>query len=86
LNCRPGTPPNPNDLEVYLEFISASLILGISDEIVNATINIRKQQRLKIPDAIIAATALVNDFTLIADNDKDFYEVPELKYVNPSKM
>ncbi|MGH7237295.1 MAG: hypothetical protein ACREGF_02055 [Candidatus Saccharimonadales bacterium] len=31
----------------------------------------------------IAATAIVNDFTLIANNDKDVKRVRELKYFNP---
>ncbi len=32
------------------------------------TADIRKAQRIKLPDAIIAATALVYDFTLISRN------------------
>lgn len=79
-------PPNPSDLQIYNEFVSASSILGISDKIIKTTIDVRKNYKLKVPDAIIAATALVNDFTLISDNDKDFSRIPELKYVNPVKL
>ena len=32
---------------------------------------------------MIAATAIVYDFTLIADNDADFKKVSGLKYLNP---
>jgi len=39
----------------------------------------------KLPDALIAATALVNDFVLVADNDKDYGKVSNLKYINPAK-
>lgn len=34
----------------------------------------------------MAATALANDLTLIADNDKDFKRVSELKYINPQDI
>jgi predicted nucleic acid-binding protein len=36
-----------------------------------------------MPDAIIAATAIVLDYTLLSRNDKDFIQISELKYVNP---
>ena len=68
---------------IYQEFVNASKIYGIDKEIISKTIEVRKDHRLKIADAIIAATALVNNFTLIADNDKDYLKVPALKYVNP---
>ena len=78
-------PPNPADTIIYSEFIEESKIISVDKSIINKTISIRKNQKLKIPDAIIAATAIVYDFTLISDNDKDFLKVPGLKYINPSK-
>ena len=56
----------------------------IEDSIIAKAILIRKSYKLKLPDAIIAASAVVNDYTLIADNDKDFKKVKELKYINPA--
>jgi tRNA(fMet)-specific endonuclease VapC len=79
-------PPNPDDLKIYQLFISSSSIVGINDDIIQETIRIRKFYRLKLPDALIAATALINDITLIADNDKDFKQLPGLKYLNPTAM
>ncbi|RYF71696.1 MAG: PIN domain-containing protein [Cytophagaceae bacterium] len=35
---------------------------------------------LKLPDAIIAATAIVHDFTLLSTNDSDFNKITALKY------
>ena len=60
--------------------------MGLQDGIIQETIRIRKYYKLKLPDALIVATALVNDMTLIADNDKDFILVPELKYINPKRL
>jgi tRNA(fMet)-specific endonuclease VapC len=79
-------PPNPADLAVYQLFVTNSTVIGINNDIIQETINIRKLFKLKLPDALIAATALVNGMTLIADNDKDFVSIPELKYQNPMKM
>lgn len=77
----------PNDIMdkvVYEAFISGSNVLALNRTIVDQTIAVRKKYRLKLPDAFIAATAIVNDLTLIADNDRDFGKVDILKYVNPN--
>jgi predicted nucleic acid-binding protein len=42
-----------------LDFLSEIDILPISDEIVRETVAIRRRTKLKLPDAIIAATAVV---------------------------
>lgn len=79
-------PPNPDDIIVYKEFVLQSHIISINPGIVSETITIRKNYKLKIADAIIAATALTFDITLLADNDNDFEKVPFLKYINPRKL
>jgi predicted nucleic acid-binding protein len=76
-------PHNQSDLEIYQFFVSQSIIIGVDGNIIKETIKIRKNFKLKLPDALIAATAIVNDLTLIADNDKDFLRVKKLKYFNP---
>jgi predicted nucleic acid-binding protein len=65
------------------KFISTSHIYQISPEIEIETINLRKEVKMKLPDAIIAATAIVNDFTLISANTKDFKSIQHLKLLNP---
>jgi predicted nucleic acid-binding protein len=77
-------PLDPNDLKNYHLFVSGSKVIGINKSIIEETIRIRKHFKLKLPDALIAATAIVNDMTLISDNDKDFKKVSELKYLNPN--
>ncbi|MBE5321297.1 type II toxin-antitoxin system VapC family toxin [Pedobacter sp. MR2016-19] len=79
-------PTNPDDIIVYQKFVSISIILGLQDGIIAETIRVRKTHNLKLPDALIAATCLVNNLTLIADNDKDFAKVTSLKCVNPSTL
>lgn len=63
-----------------------STVLGIEESIIQETIRIRKNYNLKLPDALIAATAMVYKLTLVADNDKDFLRIPSLKYLNPKEV
>lgn len=61
-------------------------ILDLTSDIVNKCIDIRKKQKTKLPDAIIAATALVHDFTLITRNISDFKNIDDLKLINPHEV
>jgi predicted nucleic acid-binding protein len=55
----------------------------INPQIEQFTINIRKQHKVKLPDAIIASTALVEDATLVTRNTDDFKGIVNLNIVNP---
>jgi predicted nucleic acid-binding protein len=64
-------------------FVNGSTILHLDDDIVNFTINIRKTNKIKTPDAIIAATALVYNLTLISRNLSDFKNILGLQVIDP---
>ena len=51
--------------------------LSISSEIKKQTIEIRKKYRIKLPDAIVSASAIVNNIPLITA-DKGFRQIAEL--------
>ena len=63
-------------------FVDNSTIFALSDTIVDKCIEIRRNCRIKTPDAIIAATAIVYDFTLLT-SDFDFKRIPDLQLLNP---
>lgn len=84
IELRVWEPTDATDKEIYERFVNGSTVLDLNRDIVDQTIEVRKKYRLKLPDAFIAATAIVNNFTLIADNDKDFRKVDILKYINPN--
>jgi len=65
------------------KFVAQCTVLPLDNEVVAKTIVLRRLYKIKLPDAIIAATAIVFDFTLISRNDKDFEKIEELKYFNP---
>jgi predicted nucleic acid-binding protein len=55
----------------------------VSSLVIDLAIRIRKSIRIKVPDAIIAATALERDAVLMTRNDADFKAVEGLTIVNP---
>jgi hypothetical protein len=66
-----------------VEFIDYFTALWIDEAIVSETITIRRKTKLKLPDAIIAATAVVSNLELITANIHDFRRVEGLKIINP---
>ena len=67
-------------------FINGSSVLDLSNDIVSKTIAIRKTKRIKLPDAIIAATALVYSLTLISRNTFDFKNIDDLQIIDPHSL
>ena len=56
----------------FTELINAAEIIELNENIVTSTINIRKTYKTKLPDAIIAASALFNNLTLITRNTQQY--------------
>jgi predicted nucleic acid-binding protein len=54
------------------EFISHATVFALTDSIAEQAILLRQQFKTKTPDAIIAATALVNGLTVVTNNTSDF--------------
>jgi predicted nucleic acid-binding protein len=67
-------------------FIADSVVLDISPDVITHCVVLRKGKKIKTPDAIIAATALAYDYTIITANEKDFANIKGLKIVNPHKL
>jgi predicted nucleic acid-binding protein len=76
-------PDKDDNYPILVDFFEVANIFELTNDIVNKTIQIRQKQKIKIPDAIIAATALVNGLTLVSRNIKDFMNIPDLEIVNP---
>ncbi len=55
----------------------------LNEEVVKTCITLRQTLSIKLPDAIIAATALHLEIPLMTRNREDFKHVPDLKIVNP---
>ncbi len=72
-------------LQKVKDFISDSNVLNINLDVIAECVRLRRTKKIKTPDAIIAATALVYDYQLITNNEKDFENIKGLKIVNPYK-
>jgi predicted nucleic acid-binding protein len=71
-----------NDLEILKGFIKEALVIELEQAIKLKTAEIRKAHRIKLPDAIIAATALVYGLTLLTRNIEDFKNIIGLDIIN----
>ncbi|MDP2845557.1 MAG: type II toxin-antitoxin system VapC family toxin [Candidatus Methanoperedens sp.] len=68
------------------EFISFANAILLTNKIADLSIFIRRTYKIKLPDAVIAATALSNNLILVTRNTKDFRGVKDLEIYNPFKL
>jgi len=65
-----------------VQFAEGASVLPLDEKVVEKTIELRRKYRFKLPDAVIAATAIVFDLTLITHNIVDFKGVKNLKVID----
>jgi predicted nucleic acid-binding protein len=70
------------EIDKIRAFVVLSNVYELTEPIITKTIALRRSRRIKIPDAIIAATALVHNFTLITHNISDFEGIPSLRLLD----
>ena len=63
-------------------FIKLAKIVEVNRVVIDACILLRKTKRIKLPDSITAATAMVHDYTLISNNESDFVNIEGLSLLN----
>ena len=64
-------------------FLSQTTAIGLDTALAERAAIIRRVHKLKLADAVIAATALFTGSTLITRNEKDFRKVLGLGIINP---
>ena len=69
--------------KLLTDFMDDATIFDLTNDVVDATIKIRKNHKTKLPDAIIAATALVYNLVLISRNTSDFKNIKGLTCIDP---
>ena len=74
-------------MDLIEEFLNLAKIIPLDDEVVKKSIQIRRShKKLKLPDTIIAATSIVHNLVLMTNNSKDFYNIKNLKVLNPFEI
>ena len=69
------------------EFITLATILPLDKVVTKKAIELRRNNRkLKLGDAIIAATAMVHQLTLMNKNTKDFMKIEGLQIIDPHQL
>ena len=58
----------------------------MSDDIVEKTIEVRRTYKIKLPDALIAATSIINNLALVTSNIKDFKTISDLVVLKPGDI
>ena len=77
-----------NDLErkMFEDFMTVVPVFKIDDLIIQHTIDLRTQCKIKLPDALIAATAISKQLILFTRNIDDFKSIPNLTVQNTYKL
>lgn len=73
-----------NEEKQFQSLIRASNIILLNDDIVDETIALRKKYSIKLPDAVIAASAISINAILITGNIEDFNKLATLKLLDPN--
>jgi predicted nucleic acid-binding protein len=73
----------PENEQVLADFVKAAVIHPLNEPVIRRTIALCKQSSIKLPDAIIAATALTEHFVLVTRNISDFKNIAGLSLLNP---
>ncbi|CAN5590270.1 type II toxin-antitoxin system VapC family toxin [soil metagenome] len=74
------------NMHLLEEFLATATIFPLDDVITQKTIELRRIKKIKLGDAIIAATALVYNLILITRNTTDFKNIDGLITVNPHQL
>ncbi len=71
------------EAEVIEDLLSQFDSIPISRKVENKTIALKRFGKIKLPDAVIAATTLCQEAVLVTRNVRDFKGIAELKLENP---
>jgi predicted nucleic acid-binding protein len=73
----------PTDADYFERLFATMRKYPFDDNVTKTVIDLRRSLSIQLPDAIIAATALVNNATLWTHNAADFRSVANLRIHDP---
>ena len=74
---------DPQAARDMLDLVENAQEVALAEPIIQRTIALRQQRKMKLPDALIAATALVHGLLLVTRYLADFKNIPGLAVLNP---
>jgi predicted nucleic acid-binding protein len=78
-----GFNTTKSDYELLTSFMDDANVIELSKEVADICIDLRKKTKIKLPDAIIASTALATNSVLITRNSVDFKNIDGLIVIDP---
>ena len=81
-----GFNDSSDSMMLLNDFFNDAIVLNISDAVVDKAIELRKTHKIKLPDALIAATALVENCSIITRNVSDFINIDGLNTIDPHHL
>jgi predicted nucleic acid-binding protein len=67
-------------------FVSLATVFELTPDVAQKAIELKRVKKIKTPDGIIAATALVHNLPLLSRNTKDFNNIPGIVVVDPHSL
>ena len=74
---------SPEGFEKCRQLMERANVFLVDDDTAEKAIELKRRAKIKLADAVIAATALVNNFKLVTRNVDDYKAVKELPIFNP---
>jgi predicted nucleic acid-binding protein len=76
----------PAKMQAIEEFVNTATLLSLDESVTKQAILLRREyKKLKLGDAIIAATAINYELALITHNIADFNKIHNLQIIDPYK-
>jgi len=73
----------PEGFEKCQRLIKTAHIYPVEENISNKAIELKRRSPIKLPDSVIAATALLNNLKLATRDSDDFRGIDGLEIINP---
>ena len=74
---------SPEEEASIIDLVNASPTYALDEDVIEQAIQLRQQKKMKLGDAIIAATALAYKIPLVTRNEDDFKHIAGLDLRNP---
>jgi len=81
-----GFNTTEHQFKILTDFMDDANVMELTKEVADICIILRKKYKTKLPDAIIAATALAANATLITRNISDFKNINGLNVLDPHSI
>lgn len=85
MNFLDGINNSPEGFQKCRRLVELANVYVVDEDIAEQAIELKKQSKIKLADAVIAATALVNNLKLATRNADDYKGVKGLEIFNPFK-